>query len=360
MNWFVSVVDDHTHPKVKSRSGDESHEFEIRLVNGFAHPRFCDQQRWSNLDKITEYRPSDIIIASYPKCGTTWTEQCVLLLLNDGNRDAVNPASKNTFKASEEKKCAGKIWLEASLEQEKNLPYHVPEMDYISLEDFKSINSIRVIKTHAPENSLLGCRGKGVRGLLEETPTGVKIIIVSRNPLDACVSSYYHGFNPHKNGWPFEAWSSVFLSGYFLFGCWFAWVKGWFAAYQQAPPGTALWLQFEDLKLNPKEKIREIAAFLELDATEELIDKVVEYSSLSEMKKQADEHGGDVLQHLRKGEIGDWTNHFSLSMAQQFVNKYKEEMSGIPLTYNLGNFNGETFSLDQKGTKLDMATVLAK
>lgn len=184
--WSVSIVEnDSGIPKVKSSSGDVSYEYEVRLVNGFVHPRFCEQQRWSSLDKITEYRPSDIIIASYPKCGTTWTEQCVLLLLNGGNRDVVNPASKNTFKASDSKTCAGKIWLEASLEQEKNLPYHVPEMEYMSLQEFKSIDTIRVIKTHAPEGSLLGCQGKGVRGLHEATPVGVKIIIVSRNPLDA-------------------------------------------------------------------------------------------------------------------------------------------------------------------------------
>jgi hypothetical protein len=191
INWTATIEEnDSGQPIVRSANAYESREFEFRFVNGFVHPKVCDQTRWNMLDKITEYRPSDIIIASYPKCGTTWTEQCVLLLLNGGNRDAVNPASKNIFKPSENKnkqwQCAGKIWIEAALEQEKNLPYHKPEMDYISLQEFNSIDTIRVIKTHAPEGSLLGCRGKGIQGLLEgSTPVGVKIIIVSRNPLDA-------------------------------------------------------------------------------------------------------------------------------------------------------------------------------
>jgi len=170
------------------------------------------------------------------------------------------------------------------------------------------------------------------------------------------VSSFYHVFNPDRSDWCFEACSAVFYAGYFFFGSWFAWVKGWFAAYKQAPSGTALWLQFEDLKLNPREKIREIAAFLDLNASDELIDKVVEYSSLSEMKKQAEERGGDA-EHLRKGEIGDWINHFSPSMAQLFVDKFKEEICGLPLVYNLGEFRGETFYLDEKGTNRDIAAL---
>jgi hypothetical protein len=42
--------------------------------------------------------------------------------------------------------------------------------------------------------------GRGVLGL----PEGMKVIITARNPLDACVSSYYHAFNPYKSGWPFD------------------------------------------------------------------------------------------------------------------------------------------------------------
>jgi hypothetical protein len=44
-------------------------------------------------------------------------------------------------------------------------------------------------------------------------------------------------------------------------------------------------------------------------------------------------------------------------MAQLFVDKYKEEMRGVPLTYNLGEFHGESLYLDNNGTKTDISTV---
>jgi hypothetical protein len=47
---------------------------------------------------------------------------------------------------------------------------------------------------------LLGSGGEGLKHL----PKGLKVIIVSRNPLDACVSSFYHAWNPAKSGWPFD------------------------------------------------------------------------------------------------------------------------------------------------------------
>ena len=49
-------------------------------------------------------------------------------------------------------------------------------------------------------------------------PTGTKILVVSRNPLDACVSRFYHAFNPHKLGWSFDAWAALWLSGNTTYG----------------------------------------------------------------------------------------------------------------------------------------------
>tara|TARA_B110000090_G_C13040916_1_gene315635 strand:- start:35 stop:436 length:402 start_codon:yes stop_codon:yes gene_type:complete len=50
----------------------------------------------SFLEEHVRYRPSDIVIATFPKCGTTLTEQVVLLLLNGGDAAALDPLSKNS------------------------------------------------------------------------------------------------------------------------------------------------------------------------------------------------------------------------------------------------------------------------
>jgi hypothetical protein len=70
----------------------------------------------------------------------------------------------------------------------------------LSWESFDTAPAPRVIKTHAPLQLLLGTNGRGVEALPERT----KVVVVSRNPLDACVSCYYHAWNPFKSGWPFD------------------------------------------------------------------------------------------------------------------------------------------------------------
>ena len=45
---------------------------------------------WNQLNSAVKYRENDIIIATHPKAGTTWTEQIVLLLLAGGDESRVS------------------------------------------------------------------------------------------------------------------------------------------------------------------------------------------------------------------------------------------------------------------------------
>jgi hypothetical protein len=37
-------------------------------------------------------------VLTYPKCGTTWTEQAVLLLLNNADASLLDPKTKNSYR----------------------------------------------------------------------------------------------------------------------------------------------------------------------------------------------------------------------------------------------------------------------
>ena len=149
------------------------------------------------------YRPTDVVIATFPKCGTTYVEQIVLLLLNGGRTERLDPLSKNSGAAHDGG--VGKVWPEACLVPRGGDPSQYPpgrpprpEMRPMLLSTFDALPAPRVLKTHAPVTKLLSRDTDG-------TPAPARYIVVTRNPLDACVSCYYHAWHPQSQGWPFDA-----------------------------------------------------------------------------------------------------------------------------------------------------------
>jgi hypothetical protein len=177
---------------------DTQFAFPNTFVKDISYPPFCALPRWDMLNEVIKYRESDILVVTYPKCGTTWAEQATLLLLNGGRKEALNPMTKNTYTGGNS---VGKIWPEACINQDP--VFHQrngAEFAALSLTDFDAAPAPRVIKSHAPQQLLVATYGESVAKL----PAGTKTVVVTRNPLDACVSAYYHAWNPYKSGWPFS------------------------------------------------------------------------------------------------------------------------------------------------------------
>lgn len=340
-NWIVERVptSDVNWITVKVSStidSKRSFSYDAALINGMVNSRFCYGARWEALNQRIKYRSTDVLILSYPKCGTTWSEQCVLLLQNGCRPDLLDPASKNTY-TPRGKSIYGKLWPEAALDQAGSAQRIMgKEGASISWEEFDSAPSPRIIKSHASVDLLLGTGGSGLKGL----PDGMKVLIVTRNPLDACVSCFHHAFNPAKEGWDFDAWAAVWASGNVSNGSWFEWVKSW--SYQaRLYPDKCMWIQYEDLQLNPMEMTARVADYLQFNVganKAEFIAKVVQYASFDAMKTQAEsDMNGQVVGHLRQGKSGDWKNYFSREMFADFIRRYEEAMTGTGCVYTLGN-----------------------
>jgi len=315
-----------------------SYSVRCNSLNGIPHPKFINMERWAALNNIISYRSSDVIVATFPKCGTTFLEHIILLLLNKGNSSLLNPANKNAYIPRHSS--SGKVWIEACVEQDAKydcIP-SLPEANPISIEDFHAMPDSRVIKTHSPINLLLGIGSRGIQQL----PIGTKIVVVTRNPFDACVSYYHHGNNPCKQGWSFSAWASLFLHGQTHFGSWFQWTRGWYVEHC-SNTDKVHWIHYEDLNKGKREVFQQLAEFLGVPASDDLIDATIEASRFENVKNQADQKGGDIIGHLRKGICGEWKKYFNSQLTEEFIQYYQNEMEGLcGLNYSLGN--GETLS----------------
>ena len=61
---------------------------EVR-IGGLKVPKNIDYQWVENMKDTVKVKSDDIWIVTYPKCGTTWTQQIVRLIINRGKDDGL-------------------------------------------------------------------------------------------------------------------------------------------------------------------------------------------------------------------------------------------------------------------------------
>lgn len=259
-----------THPySRRPRSMDEMATLRARFNGKESHERGL------------AYQPSadEVLIATFPKCGTTWLQQIIHALRTNGSMDF------------------GEItevvpWLEMA---------HAIGMDPLA----SQVAAPRAFKTHLR---------------YDEIPKGGRYIHVCRDPGDVLVSLYHF-----MEGWFFEpgtigidefADQRFFSSAGRGGGYWGYLMSWWPHRYDE----NVLFMTYEDMQAEPAVAIRRIAEFIQcpLDAALEAV--VLERSSFSFMKAHEshfDDHvvravldracnlepGGDSSK-VRSGEVG--------------------------------------------------------
>ena len=93
-------------------------------------------------------------------------------------------------------------------------------------------------------------------------------------------------------------------------------------------------LRYEDLKKDTRAAIRKICKFLEIELSDDVIEKVYENTTFESMSKNDttnyswNEKAGvwKGSKFIRKGIVGDWKNFFSEELLQEFNNYIKERL----------------------------------
>ncbi|XP_070692027.1 amine sulfotransferase-like [Pempheris klunzingeri] len=274
----------------------------FNLINGIHDPDDVDQIY--NL----EIRDSDVFAVTYPKSGTIWMQQILLLLEAKGDVTAI---SKHNTKSNAD--CIP--WIELSGCREAFIAAPSPRWRVTHLQH------------HFMPAALSQRKGK--------------VIYVARNPKDVLVS-YFHFHkvaNMLETPKDFDDFFEKFMRGD-VFACsWFEHIKTW---YSNKDDMNMLFITYEEMVQDLHSAVRKMSLFLGKELTEEQLANVVKHSTFHNMRKipQAnyEQVPGYLLNHhqgkfMRKGTIGDWKNHFTVAQNERFDEVFHREMQDFPLSF---------------------------
>ena len=291
----------------------------IRYENGMVMPRSFTKIA----DKIYNFplREDDIWIVTYPKTGTTWTQEMVWMLVNDVDKEASNVPQVVRSPFLE----ASCVFSFEFLKSHGLAPDDANLCKVIQdpIEYAKNMKGRRVLKTHLP-----------MEFLPPKITEKCKVIYVARNPKDTAVSFYKHNLvvPGHNLVGTFDDFINFFEEGLHVFGSyWHHILSGW----NIKDHTNVKFLWFEEMKKDQKTVIKDLCKFLDHPLSSEKIDALVSHVDFENMKNNpmANPTAGLKIQgkFMRKGEVGDWKNFFTTERSEKWNQWIKENIEGTGL-----------------------------
>jgi hypothetical protein len=243
------------------------------------------------------FHGQSVFICSYPKSGTTWTQNIVYQLLSDGNRNFDHISSfspfyehMNTWNITDRK-------LHAKYDENFN------QLGY------------RIFNTHLRSDML---------------PLGdehSKFIYVIRDGRDVVTSFYHHLSNQANDGGDFRGTFREFLvewcAGTLPYGRWVDHIMDWYRFPSSDSCGdrksSILFLRYEDMKSDFPATLVKIANHLGMenfDVNSSFAQNILEFCSFESMKTNKAQfqpvsvEWKEGYDFMRKGKVGDWSSLF--------------------------------------------------
>jgi hypothetical protein len=237
----------------------------------------------------------DVFLTSYPRSGNTWTRFLV------GN--FLNPNEPVTF-----------------LNVERLVPDMYKTADWV----LRRRPRPRVLKSHE-------CFDARYR----------RVIYIVRDPRDVAVSNYHWEMKLRsvRDGCPMEEFVPLWMSGNFWrrIGSWADHVNSWLATREGQE--CFVMMRYEDLQANPQRELARLAQFIGADPDPRRIERAIELSSASNMRKMEETQGKKWVAtfhtrsdkpFVRKASSGGWR----ANLPEQTV-RYMENQWG-PIMKKLG------------------------
>ncbi|OMP01653.1 hypothetical protein COLO4_11696 [Corchorus olitorius] len=273
-------------------------------------------------------RPTDIILSTSPKCGTTWLRALIFAVIN---RNSYHFDDNHPLLSSNPQDLVA--FLEGHIQQGGSTSF------------LETLPSPRFLSTHLPFSFF-------PNSMTSSAASACRFVYICRDPKDAFVSMW-HFMNKLRARQempplPIEHAFDLFCTGVSLNGPFWDHHLGFWKASLESP-NMVLFLKYEHVKRETSASVRKIGEFLDLpfsaeEENEGIVEKIVHLCSFENLSNldvnknvNEEKQRGHLIKNpefFRKGQVGDWMNHLTHEMAKVLDQITKENFQGTGLNFD--------------------------
>ncbi|KAF8376817.1 hypothetical protein HHK36_031511 [Tetracentron sinense] len=326
-------------PKTKEEQEKEERTYQpyteimstLPKVRGFAPQHLYNHQGFwyteSNLPRVMAVQnhfiahSSDILLATNPKCGTTWLKSLIFAICNR----KLHPSTQHPL---------------LTVNSHQLVPFL--ELLYTNNEipDLDILPSPRLLATHIPYSSL-------PQSVLD---SGCPLVYMCRNPKDTFVS-WWHFLNKISNKElkpsTLEEAFEMFCNGASIVGPFWDHVLDYWRASLDRPQ-CVMFLKYEEMQAETIVHVKRLAKFVRCpfsleEEKEGVVDEIIRLCSYENLSRLEVNKTGEAMfgeneikfhTFFRKGKVGDSSNYLTAEMTERLDRISEQKFHGYGLTLN--------------------------
>ncbi|KAI4491645.1 hypothetical protein M0804_003037 [Polistes exclamans] len=278
-----------------------------------------------------EIRDDDVWVCTFPKTGTTWTQEMIWCIGNDLNFENAKQLLSERFPFFEVSIIYD--FERCTSSHISNLSNHETMKNSVNFT--KNQASPRYIKTHLPFHLLPRQLRSGEKK--------ARIINVARNPKDTCISYFHHSKLIEGYRGDFDEFCQLFLGGKLSYAPYWKHVLGY---WNKRNDMNILFLKYEDMKSDLPSIIKKAATFLNKRITDDEVQTLAKHLSFTNMKNNPSVNYDEIIESykkvkltvidgtfIRSGEVNQWKGKLSFDIVEKFDQLTKKMFDPVGLTF---------------------------